>query len=220
MNNWYVYRHIRVDTNMPFYIGIGCKSNYSRAYENHSSKRSSFWCKVKNKTDYKIQILFDSLTKKEAIEKEKEFIKLYGRKDLNLGTLVNMTDGGDGVFSCIRSQETRQKLSLSKMGIKNPQYGKKQSLKTILKRKESLKSNTNKIKIPTKDRIQFSVISGQAKKTEVYDFKTSTYLGIYLSISDACRNHGLNPLKSNSKASLVARGFRNHHKNLIFKYVN
>jgi hypothetical protein len=40
-----------------------------------------------------------------ANHKEKEFIQLYGRKDLGLGELVNMTDGGDGTIGRILSEE-------------------------------------------------------------------------------------------------------------------
>lgn len=40
MNNWYVYRHIRLDKNEPFYIDIGCKKQYARAYETDSVKRN------------------------------------------------------------------------------------------------------------------------------------------------------------------------------------
>ena len=45
-NNWYVYKHIRLDRNEVFYIGIGNKKNYGRAYEFVFSKRSEFWKKI------------------------------------------------------------------------------------------------------------------------------------------------------------------------------
>lgn len=32
MNKWYVYKHIRLDTNEIFYIGIGSIMNYKRAF--------------------------------------------------------------------------------------------------------------------------------------------------------------------------------------------
>jgi hypothetical protein len=65
------------------------------------------------------------LTWEEACEKEKEFIQLYGRRDLGLGTLVNMTDGGDGVHNL--SDETKKKLSEIRKGLlsgeRNGRYG-------------------------------------------------------------------------------------------------
>lgn len=90
----YVYRHIRLDKNQPFYIGIGKDESYKRAYD--KTRRNNFWKNVVAKSDYEVEILMDELTWEQACEKEKEFISLYGRKDLNTGTLVNLTDGGEG----------------------------------------------------------------------------------------------------------------------------
>lgn len=219
-NNWYVYRHIRLDKNIPFYIGIGCKSNYGRAFESHPTKRTTYWCKIVAKGGYRVEILFDNLCKDDAVIKEKEFISLYGRRDLGLGSLCNMTDGGDGINNTRMSEKTRQKMSINMLGSKNHQFGKKQSEETKLKRSIAIKNNKNKSIRCTHDKILFSVLSGQAKKTEVYCYITKQYIGTYSSISDACRQNGLNVIRSNSKAVMVANGKRNHHKNLIFKYVN
>lgn len=96
MNNYVVYRHIRLDKNEPFYIGIG---NEKRPYEKR--RRNKYWQHIIAKSNYKIDILFNNLTWEQACDKEKEFIKLYGRKDLSLGCLVNLTDGGDGTLNTI-----------------------------------------------------------------------------------------------------------------------
>ena len=109
-----MYRHIRKDKNEVFYIGIGSDKDYKRAFIN--KKRSKFWEAIINKTDYEVEIMLDNLTWDEACEKEKEFIKLYGRKDLKNGTLVNLTDGGEGSLNVIIKEETRIKLSKSKKG--------------------------------------------------------------------------------------------------------
>jgi hypothetical protein len=107
-----VYRHIRLDKNEPFYIGIG--KTERRAYRKDS--RNSHWKNIILKTEYDIEILFDDLTWEQACEKEIELIKLYGRKDLGLGTLVNMTDGGDGVDF---TPQVRKKISDS-LKLNNP----------------------------------------------------------------------------------------------------
>jgi len=88
----YVYRHIRLDKNEPFYIGIGEIGRRSRV----NYGRNKYWKNIAKLTPYDIDILRDGLTWEQAIEKEVEFIELYGRKDLGNGTLVNMTNGGDG----------------------------------------------------------------------------------------------------------------------------
>lgn len=105
----YVYRHIRLDKNEPFYIGIGTSKYYNRAYRNKN--RSNLWKRIANKSEYEVEILLDNLTWDEACEKEKEFIALYGRKDLKTGCLANMTDGGDGAINLIVSKETREKVA-------------------------------------------------------------------------------------------------------------
>lgn len=103
-----VYRHIRLDKNEPFYIGIS-NNDEKRPYSKHS--RNNYWRHIVNITDYEIDILFDDLSWEDACEKEKEFIKLYGRKDLGTGTLVNMTDGGEGKVGYKHSEETLKKIS-------------------------------------------------------------------------------------------------------------
>ena len=76
----YVYKHIRLDKNEVFYVGIGSDTggNYIRAHSKH--QRNRHWNYV-SKNGYNIEILFDNLSWEDACEREKEFIKLYGRKD-------------------------------------------------------------------------------------------------------------------------------------------
>jgi hypothetical protein len=112
-----LYRHIRLDKNQPFYIGIG--KTEKRAYE--KIKRNQFWYNIVAKTEYEIEILFDNLTWDEAGEKEKEFIKLYGKRDDNTGTLVNITDGGGGILGVRHNEESKRKISeSSKNRIRKP----------------------------------------------------------------------------------------------------
>lgn len=106
MNNHILYRHIRLDKNEVFYVGIA--NNTTRPYSKHS--RNRYWYNVVSKTDYKVDIVFDDLTRDEVEQKEMEFISLYGRKDLGIGTLVNMTDGGTGGLGLKHSFETKQKM--------------------------------------------------------------------------------------------------------------
>jgi hypothetical protein len=115
-----VYRHIRLDKNEPFYIGIS--SNIERPYSKFN--RNKWWHNIVKKTDYEVEILFDDLTWEESCEKEKEFIKLYGRKDLGLGTLVNLTDGGEGqlgnkyFFGKKHTEESKKKIGEKHKGNK------------------------------------------------------------------------------------------------------
>lgn len=125
-----VYRHIRLDTGQPFYIGIG--KNLARAYQQY--KRTIYWQRIVNKYGYEVEILFDDLTHQEACEKEKEFIKLYGRENIKTGILVNLTDGGEGSIGYKATFETKLKIGqLSKGRVK--------SIETIQKYKDTMKAN-------------------------------------------------------------------------------
>lgn len=107
-----VYRHIRLDTRQPFYIGIGV--NEKRA---HSSKgRNKHWQRIVDKCGYEVQILFDNLTYDEAKEKEIEFITLYGRSNISNGLLCNLTDGGDGSVGYKPTEEALLKISQTSKG--------------------------------------------------------------------------------------------------------
>lgn len=115
----YIYQHIRLDTNEPFYVGIGSDSTYKRAKE--KSRRNSIWNKIVSKTAYNVIILFDNLTWEQACSLEKELIVSLGRIDNNNGSLSNLTNGGEGTLGIIKvfSNETRQKMSESAKGNKS-----------------------------------------------------------------------------------------------------
>jgi hypothetical protein len=92
----YVYRHIRLDKNEPFYIGIGttmASGKCKRAFD--KKNRNRFWNFIANKTDYDVEVLFENIELEYAIEKEKEFIELYGLSCNGTGTLTNIKSGGD-----------------------------------------------------------------------------------------------------------------------------
>jgi len=109
-----LYRHIRLDNNEVFYIGIG--ENEKRAYNKRG--RSIYWKRVVSKSEYEIEFVFEDLTWEQACEKEKEFIALYGRQDLRTGTLVNLTNGGEGVPNMVRSKEWKLERSRAMKGNK------------------------------------------------------------------------------------------------------
>ena len=126
-----MYRHIRLDKNEPFYIGIGTKpinyeliptyhkTIYHRAYTKTKS-RSIHWKNIINKTNYIVQIIYESDCIIEIQEKEIEFISLYN------SSLCNLTSGGHGITSFKHSKE-------AKLKIRNANIGKKRSKETIIK---------------------------------------------------------------------------------------
>ena len=133
-----VYSHTRLDNNTIFYIGIG--NEYKRAYCKY--KRNNYWNNIVSKSDYKVDILFENLTWEDACKKEVELISLYGRKDMNKGLLVNMTDGGEGVKG--HSEESIKKIVKAHKGRIQSE---EEKLKRINSRKEYKHSEETKDKI-------------------------------------------------------------------------
>lgn len=141
IGNHYVYRHIRLDTGEPFYIGIGTKSDKQSEYHraNSKHKRNDFWKSVVNKADYEVEILLESNDYDFIKQKEIELIALYGRRDLGKGTLVNMTDGGDGVIGVIQTLESIDKRRVKLKGRKHTEetLEKQKRYKIIEKKREN-----------------------------------------------------------------------------------
>lgn len=113
MKDKVLYLHINPITLEIFYVGIG---NSKRPYR--VSKRSKFWNNIVNKYGNPIIEILNDLSWEEACELEKHYIKIIGRRDLGLGPLVNMTDGGDGTIGQYHSEETRIKKSIWQLGKK------------------------------------------------------------------------------------------------------
>lgn len=112
----YLYRHVRLDTGEVFYVGIGFDNDFKRSRNTHN--RNSFWKNIIDKTDYQIDIMLYDISKSLLFDKEKEFIALYGRRDLGHGTLVNLTNGGEGTLGSKLSEEHKLKISKSHLGKK------------------------------------------------------------------------------------------------------
>lgn len=124
MRKSYVYRHIRLDKNDVFYVGMGThirNSKYQRAY--CKQRKNKHWTNIANHRPYEVEIIMDDLTVDEAMEKEREFISLYGRRDLGKGTLTNLTDGGNYSLGKVISQKQRE-ASSKRHGKKVCQYNK------------------------------------------------------------------------------------------------
>ena len=163
----YVYKHTRLDTNEVFYIGIGSQNKYKRAFS--LIKRNSFWRNITSKTEFLVEIIQDGLTWEQACEKEKELISKIGRRDLGLGTLVNMTDGGDGTFNVKHSYEwhEKQRKNNSKKGKAiSEEHRKNISLNHKSKNKDASSGN---------------------KSIDVFD-KDWTFIKSYNSILEASKN--------------------------------
>jgi len=110
---YYIYRHIRLDKNEVFYIGIGTKKEksthkqcYYRAFR--KANRNPHWNNIVNlNPNYKVEILLESDSLDFIIEKEIEFIELYKK------TLCNKTSGGE-VNKKVNKDSVKQIIEINK----------------------------------------------------------------------------------------------------------
>lgn len=136
---FYVYEHIRIDTGAVFYVGKGCKS---RAI--NFTARSKKWKQVKQeaggvKVRYPVSMVDEEL----SFLAEVECINVLRRRGV---ALINESNGGTGKTGWIPSQETRRKIGEANKhthkasGEQHGMYGKKHTLQSLAKMRESQKS--------------------------------------------------------------------------------
>lgn len=142
----FIYDDIKFEYE-PFYIGKGTGNRIqSSKYDRECPFKVN---KINKIIEYGGEVLsvklYNNLENFESLEIEKRLIKLIGRRDLGLGPLVNLTDGGDGRLSSPHSEDVKRKISETKRsqnlhpvvskktkeflrsintGDKNPMYGK------------------------------------------------------------------------------------------------
>jgi group I intron endonuclease len=113
MNDYYVYKITCPIRNELIYIGEG---RNQRAFKHlvrkdkHPLTQRIQWIKNQGKKPI-IEFIIEDISKEEAQWDEQYLITWYGRKDLGKGSLLNLTDGGDGGKN--PSDETRKKMSES-----------------------------------------------------------------------------------------------------------
>lgn len=133
MNNYYVYIYWRLDTNEPFYVGMGHGNRWKRI-----SNRSNHFERIINKYPVVVEIISNNLTEEEAHGIEcwliNELVFEYGysidipnnRSNIKNNHLVNMTWGGEGCSGINpfenkteeEMKEIKRKMSIANSGRK------------------------------------------------------------------------------------------------------
>ena len=165
-----VYRHYNRLTNKSY---IGMTSQNPKARWNNGNgykKNSKMWSDIKKSdwnTDWKHNIIGQFEDKDEALKYEAFMIAMLGtvRNGYNTSTY--------GGTSYKRTEESRKKMSESKIGEKNPNFGKHHSEETKKKMSEARIGNHNRPQTPV---LQYS--------------KSGEFIAEYPSIKEAERQTG------------------------------
>ncbi len=103
----------------PFYIGKGTGNRINvHKYKKTNTFMYSKMKSLKDKNIKPICIKLNLLSEEKCLELEVKLIKIIGRRDLCLGPLCNLTDGGGGIKKYIVSDETKKKISIFNKGKK------------------------------------------------------------------------------------------------------
>lgn len=206
-NKCYVYMHIREDNNQPFYIGIGSKPNFKRAFQ--SSGRNFFWHKIVNQYPCISNVIYTDLSWKEACEIEINLISHFGRRDNNTGILCNLTDGGEGNLGTIFSEERKNKISKALTGKKTSEEHKRkcrerrQTPETIEKiRKQKIGRKASKETIAKMKITNMKGINAAAAKISKVVYNTENGI-FYNSVTEALKSIGVT--KSHLSGMLLGR---------------
>ena len=167
-----VYQHRNLK-NGKSYVGMTSQNPKARWNNGNGYKKNSkMWSDIKKSdwnTDWKHNIIGQLEDKDEALKYEAFMIAMLGtvRNGYNTSTY--------GGTSYKRTDETKKKISESKIGEKHPMFGKHFSEEHKKKMSASMTGNHNS---PTKPVLQFS--------------KTGEFIAEYPSIMDAERHTGCN----------------------------
>ena len=126
----YVYRDPRPSkNNQPVYVGKGTGdrdlSHWSKG--SHNKPFQDFISHLKQRGFVApCQRVLETESEAEAFAKEVELIALYGRRNMNTGTLFNLTDGGEGATGAVRSAAEKEVLRIDSLDKwQRPEYREK-----------------------------------------------------------------------------------------------
>ena len=187
----YCYYDTRTNPHTPIYIGRGRKDRYLQHYKKTHNKY--FYNKLKSIKEETgshaiVLKLEENLTNEQANEKEIYYISLYGRVDLNTGTLCNLTNGGEATDGWKPSEATKQLWSQQRKGKKQTEAQYKANCSRVLTEEQKqaarerlkLAYEATKGKPPSKEQIAKYVETRISKRENILNktFKDLTVLSI------------------------------------------
>lgn len=203
----FVYGKLKF-THEPFYIGKGRdKRIFFHLYESSNTKSKIRFNKIKSIRKSNVEPivykLYENLTEADSLRIEKETIQIIGRKDLNNGPLINLTDGGEGESGWKWTDEQKKTLSNS---LKNSKVFQEASRSEENKRKtsESLKKfyKTNIHNSIGKERTEEEIYKIKETMSVVYKIQTPNNEILEIKGTEEVRNYFK---KLNEKLELTSR---------------
>lgn len=171
-NNFYVYVYFDPSRDFEaFYIGKG-KDNRSHCHLTRTDKHPFTQRLQKMAREGIIPIIerYERLSEKAAFDLERVLIKEIGRKDLGNGTLLNLSEGGEGPSGQIQSIETRLKRSEAQRN-RSPE----EKAKTSKKISEVLLSKSPEEKAKVYEKVSNSLLNKSSEeKNEIGRKKKET----------------------------------------------
>jgi len=218
-NKYYIYAHLRNDTNKIFYIGKGCGK---RAYI--KSNRSLYWKRIVEKYGYSVTILLDNLNENESYKYEMYYIDIEKKKG---NCDANFTNGGDGVK--VDKRWWNDKISESLKGIKRPFGKENKSYKDFCTKDELYKlyitDNKTSVEIANMFNVSYTTVTFRLKQFNIQLRSSGKNKRKIICVTD---NKEFNSVKEASifyglhreNISKVLNGKYKHTGNKIFKYLN
>lgn len=133
---YYIYALKDPRTNLPFYIGKGqgnrCYVHLKETYKRTENKKKYAYIKgLGNKgLEPIVEKIKENLTEQEAYCLEASLIQQYGRKGIDIGgilTNICIDNRPPNLKGRIVSEATKEKIRKTKIGSKNPMFGKSMS---------------------------------------------------------------------------------------------
>jgi len=140
----YIYRRPNGD---PIYVGKGCKKrawDHLKRTDHHPLTQCLDKMKRANESPT-IDILHQA-TERLAFLTEALLISGYGRKDLEEGSLLNLTNGGEGPSVLRHTEVTKAKMAASHRGVKRAPFSPEHRANIGLAQRDSLAAAAGRLK--------------------------------------------------------------------------
>lgn len=151
---YYVYVYFDPRQGNPVYVGMGKGKRAFKHWVKGASNPLLRNILGKLRDDGltpRIEFVSLDMNSSDAQRLERELIALYGRRDKGLGTLCNMTDGGDGAYGLIKTPEAleavREGVRKYWDSVDRKEHGKKISQVFSSRTKEELAVVSNNIRL-------------------------------------------------------------------------